>query len=106
SLRLGLDMPAGLPNRVLASSAEDARPAKAVPMPLALCSLIANPLARAALEALAASSARAALGKGWGMGKLLGDKRGARNLSAIADPLQAAKFMKGCCAAVRTGEGQ
>ncbi|MOA35410.1 hypothetical protein D3C78_1568570 [compost metagenome] len=44
--RLRRAMPAGLPNTVVASSAEDERPAKAVPMPLMLCSLSAKPEAR------------------------------------------------------------
>ena len=39
-------MPAGLPKTVEASSAEEERPAKAVPIPLTLCSLMAKPPAR------------------------------------------------------------
>jgi hypothetical protein len=56
-----LDKPAGLPNTVLASSAEEARPAYAVPAPLALCSLSARPLAKSELlanERLMASEVR------------------------------------------------
>ncbi|MNG17169.1 hypothetical protein D3C85_1536450 [compost metagenome] len=44
--RLRRAMPAGLPNTVVASSAEEERPAKAVPMALTLCSLMAKPPAR------------------------------------------------------------
>ena len=43
-----LDKPAGFPNTVLASNAEEARPAKAVPAPLALCSFKDKPLAKRA----------------------------------------------------------
>src|SRR5690606_14867827 len=55
------DMPAGLPNTVLASSAEEARPAYAVPMPLALCSLSERPPAMAGVLSAVAMAAEIAV---------------------------------------------
>src|SRR5690554_2658606 len=57
SSRLRRDIPAGLPNRVVASSADEERPAKEVPMPLMLCSLRAKPAARAWVERAPAATA-------------------------------------------------
>src|SRR3989338_746053 len=59
--RLMRAMPAGLPNTVLASSADDERPAKAVPMLLTLCSLMAKPLAKPWLAAEARARDRQVL---------------------------------------------
>ena len=54
-------MPAGLPNTVLASSAEEERPAKPVPMLLMLCSFNAKPLASSWLDARATATPREVL---------------------------------------------
>ncbi|MCY1451854.1 hypothetical protein D9M71_687430 [compost metagenome] len=59
--RFRRDMPAGLPYTVLASSAEDERPAKPVPMLLMLCSFSAKPAASSWLEASATATPREAL---------------------------------------------
>src|SRR5690606_40042342 len=61
SARSRRDMPAGLPNTVLASSAEDERPAKPVPILLTLCSLMAKPFAISWQEAVATATASVGL---------------------------------------------
>src|SRR5690606_3319556 len=61
SARCQRDMPPGLPKIVLASCAADERPAKDVPMPLTLCSLMARPLAISWQEAEATAIARVVL---------------------------------------------
>lgn len=52
-------MPAGLPNKVVASSADEERPAKEVPMPLMLCSLSAKPEAISWVDIALTATARA-----------------------------------------------
>src|SRR5690606_32105627 len=65
SARSKRDMPAGLPNTVLASSAEEERPANPVPMLLMLCSLMAKPLAISWQEAVATAMAKVVLNQAW-----------------------------------------
>src|SRR5690606_41714149 len=65
SARCKRDMPAGLPKLLLASWAADERPAKDVPMPQTLCSLMARPLAINWQEAEATAIGSVVLNQTW-----------------------------------------
>jgi hypothetical protein len=81
-------MPAGLPKTVDASSADEDRPAKPVPIPLMLCSLSAKPLAKSWVDAMATARLMVVLSITFFIIRIPGDHRGGNyqdfRLGAIA----------------------